>query len=54
MMYGWLWRRLPGGTGAKTVTAALIALGALALLWLWIFPWAAAALPLRVVAVPRR
>ena len=38
-MYGWLWRRLPGGTRAKAAAMLLLALGAFAVLWLWLFPW---------------
>ena len=38
-MYGWVWRRLPGGTGAKAVTMVVLALAAIAAGWLWVFPW---------------
>jgi len=38
-MYGWLWRRLPGGTSAKATAMLLLALAAFAVLWLWLFPW---------------
>jgi hypothetical protein len=38
-MYGWLWRHLPGGTGAKAMAVLLLALAAFALLWLVVFPW---------------
>jgi hypothetical protein len=44
-MYAWLWRRIPGGVGTKTVTMLLLALAACAALWLWVFPWAATRLP---------
>jgi hypothetical protein len=39
-MYGWLWRSLPGGTGARTLQFAAITVITLALLWFWVFPWA--------------
>jgi hypothetical protein len=39
-MYGWLWRRLPGGPAARTLQfLVLIALVAL-LLWYVVYPWA--------------
>jgi hypothetical protein len=44
-MYGWLWYRLPGQTTAKAAGMALIAAAVLALLWFYVFPWAATTLP---------
>jgi hypothetical protein len=44
-MYRWIWRRLPGGPGARTVGLALVAATVAALLWLVVFPWASLHLP---------
>jgi hypothetical protein len=38
-MYGWLWRRLPGGAGTKALVMLLLAFAAFAAAWLWLFPW---------------
>jgi hypothetical protein len=45
-VYAWLWRRLPGGTGGKLVSAAVLAAALIALLWFLVFPWASLHLPL--------
>jgi hypothetical protein len=38
-MYGWIWRRLPGGHPArKGLAAAALAAAAAAILWFWVFP----------------
>lgn len=50
-MYGWLWRRLPGGTGGKLVSLVLIAVLAAAALWFLAFPWAVVHLPIDRVGV---
>jgi hypothetical protein len=39
-MYGWIWRRLPGGTGARVMQMTLLALAAGLLLWFVVYPWA--------------
>jgi predicted small integral membrane protein len=44
-MYLWLWHRLPGQVAAKAASIALIAAAVLALLWFFVFPWAAVTLP---------
>jgi hypothetical protein len=44
-MYAWLWHRLPGQAAAKAAAMALIAVAAVALLWFFVFPWAALTLP---------
>lgn len=44
-MYGWIWRRLPGGPGVRSVELTLLLLAVAALLWLVVFPWAALHLP---------
>jgi hypothetical protein len=45
-MYGWIWRRLPGGRGAKAGWMALIVVATVAFLWFLVFPWAAIHLPI--------
>ncbi|MBB3086400.1 hypothetical protein [Geodermatophilus sabuli] len=37
-MYTWIWRHLPGGTGARAVQAALLVLAAAVLLLFVVFP----------------
>jgi hypothetical protein len=44
-MYGWVWRRLPGGTGARVMQMALLAVVAALLLWFVVYPWASVYLP---------
>jgi hypothetical protein len=44
-MYGWIWQRLPGGTGARFAQLALLVLAVAVLLWFVIYPWAALHLP---------
>jgi len=50
-MYGWIWRRLPGGTTSKTLLALVLALGICALLLFVVFPWAEPHLPFNAVTV---
>ncbi len=50
-MYGWLWRRLPGGRGSKLVSVILIAALAVTALWFLVFPWVALHLPIDRVGV---
>jgi len=50
-MYGWIWRRLPGGLGAKVGGCAVLLVGVLALLFLVIFPWVEPRLPWNDVTV---
>lgn len=38
-MYGMVWRRLPGPLAVRIVTAALLLLAVLALLWFVVFPF---------------
>lgn len=38
-MYGTIWRLLPGDRAAKALTAMVLILGAVALLWYVVFPW---------------
>jgi hypothetical protein len=44
-VYGWIWQRLPGGTGARIAQMTILALGAALLLWFVVYPWASVYLP---------
>jgi hypothetical protein len=50
-MYGWLWRRLPGGIPGKLVGCVVLLFATLALLFLVVFPWAGPKLPFNHVTV---
>lgn len=50
-MYGWIWRHLPGGLAAKLAGAAVLLAGALALLFLVVFPWVEPRVPFNNVTV---
>ena len=50
-MYGWIWRRLPGGVPAKVAGAGLLLVAALALLFLVVFPYVEPRLPFNNVTV---
>jgi hypothetical protein len=50
-MYGWIWRHLPGRTGAKALLAVVLALAACALLLLVVFPGVEPHLPFDDVTV---
>jgi hypothetical protein len=50
-MYGALWRALPGGTASKALISALLFLVVVAVLFLWVFPWAENHLPFLEVTV---
>ena len=50
-MYTWIWRHLPGGTGAKAGGALVLAAVAVALLLFVVFPWAEPLLPFTQVTV---
>ncbi|MEU6427962.1 hypothetical protein ABZ860_18900 [Microbispora sp. NPDC046973] len=45
-MYGFLWRRLPGGTGLRLAVVLLLTGVAVAALWYVVFPWLAPRVPL--------
>ncbi|MET9067611.1 hypothetical protein ACWDR1_18970 [Streptosporangium sandarakinum] len=52
-MYEWIWRLLPGGPVWKTVTALTLAGLAVAVLWLFVFPWIETRIPFdHVTLVP--
>jgi hypothetical protein len=44
-VYGWLWRRLPGGLPGKLVGCLALLAGVLALLFYVVFPWVQPRLP---------
>ncbi|MEV0582686.1 hypothetical protein [Nonomuraea sp. NPDC050310] len=50
-MYGWLWRRLPGGFTLRLLLAGALALGAGAVLWYFVFPLLEPAISLDEVTV---
>ena len=50
-MYGWIWRRLPGGRGLKAAQSLVLALAVCALLLLVVFPWVEPQLPWNDVTV---
>jgi hypothetical protein len=45
-MYGWIWHRLPGGSGARVAAMVLLAAAFGLLMWYVVYPWAAIHLPL--------
>ena len=51
LMYGWIWRKLPGGTPAKLAQCVLIAAAIVAVLFLVVFPWLTTRLPIDQVTV---
>ncbi|WP_162842208.1 hypothetical protein [Sphaerimonospora mesophila] len=48
-MYGFIWRRLPGGTAARVVASLLLIGSVAALLWYVVFPWLTPLLPLDAI-----
>ena len=50
-MYAWIWRHLPGGTSSKVLLSLLLALVAMGLLLLVVFPWVELRLPVTSVTV---
>jgi hypothetical protein len=50
-VYGWIWRHLPFGLPGKIVGSVLLAVGAVAALWFWVFPAAEPLLPFDDVQV---
>ena len=51
-MYVWIWRHLPGGLPGKIAGSLVLLAGALALLFLVVFPYVEPRLPLNQVTVP--
>lgn len=52
-MYSWIWRRLPGGWAGKVGGSLVLVVGAAALLFFVVFPWADPQLPFNKVTVPQ-
>ena len=50
-MYSWIWRTIPGGLPGKLLGSLLLLVGALALLFFVIFPYAEPRLPFNHVTV---
>ncbi|MEU8140543.1 hypothetical protein [Nonomuraea sp. NPDC048901] len=50
-MYGWLWDRLPGGTGTKLLAATALVAVAGVVLWYAVFPLLEPAVTLDEVTV---
>lgn len=50
-MYGWIWRRLPGGLPGKLTGSLLLVLTVAVLLLFVVFPWLEPMLPLHRVTV---
>lgn len=51
-MYVWIWRHLPGPLAVRLLGVLVLLAGALALLFLVVFPWAEPRLPFNQVTVP--
>ncbi|WP_200948275.1 MULTISPECIES: hypothetical protein [unclassified Kitasatospora] len=50
-MYGWIWRHLPGNALVRAVLSLLLVLGAVYVLFQFVFPWAEPLLPFGDVTV---
>lgn len=50
-MYAWIWRHLPGGLPGKLAGSLALLVGALALLFFLVFPWAETHLPINDVTI---
>ncbi|MBO1751201.1 hypothetical protein J4G33_05230 [Actinotalea sp. BY-33] len=51
MMYGWLWRALPGPTPVRALLVAVLALGVVAACFTWVFPAIAPLMPFNDITV---
>jgi hypothetical protein len=49
--YGWLWRLLPGPVAVKVVTAVILLLAVVAVLFTWVFPMIAPMMPFNQTTV---
>jgi hypothetical protein len=52
-MYGWIWRRLPGGLAGKIAGSLVLIAAAVVVLFLVVFPWIGPKLPFNHVTVDR-
>jgi hypothetical protein len=50
-MYGWIWRKLPGGLAGKLAGSLVLFVAFVALLFLVVFPWVGPKLPFNHVTV---
>lgn len=50
-MYGWIWRTLPGPGAVKVLECLVLAVAAVAVLFLVVFPWLSPKLPFEDVTV---
>jgi hypothetical protein len=50
-VYGWIWRKLPGGLPGKVLGSAILVLAVVALLFLVVFPYVEPRLPFNDVTV---
>lgn len=50
-MYAWIWRHLPGPWPLRALSALVLTVGVVALLFTVVFPWAEHALPFLKVTV---
>lgn len=50
-MYGWIWRKLPGPTAAKVAQCAGLIIAVIVVLFLVVFPFVSAHLPIDKVTV---
>lgn len=50
-MYAWIWRHLPGGRVGKSVSALVLTLAVVALLFFVVFPWVQPRLSFQQVTV---
>jgi hypothetical protein len=50
-MYGWIWRKLPGGIAGKLLGYAVLIAAVVVVLFLVVFPWASPRLPFNHVTV---
>ena len=51
MMYGWLWRALPGPTVVRVALVAVLALAVVAVCFTWVFPAIAPFMPFNDITV---
>jgi len=51
VVYGWIWRHLPGSTATRAALALVLVLAVVALLLFVVFPWVEPRLPFNDVTV---
>jgi hypothetical protein len=50
-VYGWIWRKIPGGVPGKLFGCVVLLFATVALLFLVVFPWASPKLPFNHVTI---